>query len=61
MTEISKEEKLVAVRGFVPESLRNTFKAVCAEEGKTMSEVFSEFVEGYVAERRGKPNQKKPK
>jgi hypothetical protein len=26
-----------------------------------MSEVFSEFVEGYVAERRGKPNQKKPK
>jgi hypothetical protein len=58
MAEPLKEEKLVAVRGIVPESLRNSFKAACAEEGKTMSEVFTEFVEGYVAERRG---NKKPK
>ncbi|BAZ34107.1 thioredoxin [Cylindrospermum sp. NIES-4074] len=30
------------------ESLRNTFKAVCAKQGKNMSEVVTEFVEGYV-------------
>jgi hypothetical protein len=42
------EEKIVALRAFVPESLRNDFKAVCAKEGKNMSDVLSEFVEGYV-------------
>jgi hypothetical protein len=32
-------------------------RPVCAEEGKAMSEVFTEFVEDYVAERRGKPKK----
>jgi len=58
---LMSEEKTVTVRGLVPESLRNTFKAVCAEEGKNMSDVITEFVEDYVAERRGKPDKKKPK
>lgn len=39
------------------ESLKNTFKAVCAKEGKNMSEVITEFVETYVEEH--DPNFKK--
>ena len=46
------EEKIVSLRAFVPESLRNVFKAVCAEDGKNMSDVLTAFVEDYVAERR---------
>lgn len=45
------EQKVVALKTFVPEGLRNSFKAVCAKEGKTMSDVLAEFVEEYVKER----------
>jgi hypothetical protein len=40
----------VAVRIFMPESLRNHFKAVCAKQGRNMSEVVTEFVKEYVAQ-----------
>jgi hypothetical protein len=49
MTE--EKEKIVALRAFVPESLRNDFKSVCAKEGKNMSDVLTEFIESYVKER----------
>lgn len=42
------EQKKVAVKTFVSEELRNEFKAVCAMEGKNMSDVLAEFVESYV-------------
>lgn len=48
---VEKEEKIVALRAFVPESLRNDFKSVCAKEGKNMSDVLTEFIERYVRER----------
>jgi len=40
----------VAVRIFMPNLLRNSFKAVCAKQGKNMSEVVTEFVKDYVVE-----------
>lgn len=43
-------DKIISLRIFMPESLRNTFKAVCAKQGKNMSEVVNEFVREYVAE-----------
>lgn len=43
------DEKIISLRVFMPESLRNNFKAVCAKQGKNMSEVVSEFVTNYVA------------
>ncbi len=42
------DDKTISLRIFMPETLRNTFKAVCAKQGKNMSEVVTEFVEGYV-------------
>jgi predicted DNA-binding protein len=45
------EQKTVAVKTFVPEELRNSFKAACAKEGRNMSDVLAEFVEQYVNER----------
>jgi predicted DNA-binding protein len=33
---------------YLPEQLRSRFKAVCALEGKDMSEVVREFIEEYV-------------
>ena len=50
MTNTTKqqEEKTISLRIFMSESLRNTFKAVCAKQGKNMSEVVTEFVETYV-------------
>ncbi|WP_414589581.1 plasmid partition protein ParG [Scytonema sp. PCC 10023] len=44
------EEKIISLRIFMPESLRNSFKAVCAKQGKNMSEVVTEFVKDYVVE-----------
>ncbi|MDZ7969719.1 MAG: plasmid partition protein ParG [Nostoc sp. DedSLP03] len=46
----NEEEKIISLRVFMPESLRNNFKAVCAKQGKNMSEVVSDFVRDYVAE-----------
>lgn len=34
----------------MPESLKNSFKAVCAKQGKNMSEVVNEFAKEYVDE-----------
>jgi translation initiation factor 2 beta subunit (eIF-2beta)/eIF-5 len=45
-----KEEKLVAVRAFIPSELRNSFKSICVKQGVTMDSVISEFVEEYVQE-----------
>jgi len=42
------EEKTVAIRAFVSETVRNDFKAACAKAGVTMSDVLAEFIQGYV-------------
>ncbi|TFI52657.1 copy number control protein [Mastigocladus laminosus UU774] len=44
----------MSLRIFMPESLRNEFKAVCARQGKTMSDVVTEFVKEYIAKQNGK-------
>jgi metal-responsive CopG/Arc/MetJ family transcriptional regulator len=44
------ENKVISLRIFMPEKLRNEFKSVCARQGKNMSEVVTEFVEIYVKE-----------
>lgn len=44
------EDKVISLRIFMPEKLRNEFKSVCARQGRNMSEVVTEFVEGYVKE-----------
>jgi regulator of PEP synthase PpsR (kinase-PPPase family) len=49
------EQKTVAVKTFVSEELRNSFKAVCAKEGRNMSDVLAEFVEQYVNKREAPP------
>ena len=51
MTDADKE-KIVALRAFVSEKLRNDFKAVCAKEGKNMSDVLTDFVEDYVSRKK---------
>ncbi len=45
------EEDVVAIRAFIPKELRNDFKAACAKEGRSMSEVLSELMEQYVSKR----------
>jgi regulator of PEP synthase PpsR (kinase-PPPase family) len=50
------EQKTVAVKTFVSEELRNSFKAACAKEGRNMSDVLAEFVEQYVNKREAPPN-----
>lgn len=47
---MESEEKIISLRIFMPEDLRNEFKAVCARQGRNMSEVVTEFVKGYVTE-----------
>lgn len=47
-----KEEKTVRVQILMPETLRNQFKGVTASEGKTMGEVLTDFVQGYVKKKR---------
>ena len=58
------EEKIISLRVFMPESLRNEFKAVCARQGRNMSEVINDFVLDYVARiqnpNQGKPNDRDP-
>ena len=56
------EEKLVAVKAFVPESTRNAFKAACAKKGITMSDTLSKFIEAFINEEEHKthsPNKDK--
>lgn len=45
---MAQEDKTISLRIFMPESLRNSFKAVCAKQGKNMSEVVNEFAKKYV-------------
>ncbi len=45
-----EEDKVISLRIFMPESLKNSFKAVCAKQGKNMSEVVNDFAKGYVNE-----------
>jgi metal-responsive CopG/Arc/MetJ family transcriptional regulator len=45
----NQDDKTISLRIFMQESLRNTFKAVCAKQGKNMSEVVTEFIEEYIA------------
>ena len=45
---VDKEEKLVALRAFIPPRLRNEFKSICVKEGLTMNDVILEFVEDFV-------------
>ncbi len=47
---MSEAEKPVFVRGRVPESVRARFKAVCALEGRDMSDVLNELIEKWLAE-----------
>jgi hypothetical protein len=51
-------EKPVFVRGRVPESLRARFKSTCALEGRDMSDVLRELIEGWLAANEN-PLQKK--
>lgn len=53
------EEKLVAVKAFVPESTRNAFKAACAKKGITMSDTLSKFIETFIDEEEHKKNSLK--
>jgi hypothetical protein len=43
------EEKIISLRIFISELLRNEFKAACARQGKNMSEVVTDFAKDYVA------------
>jgi hypothetical protein len=45
------EQKKVVVKALVTQELRNEFKAFCAKEGKNMSDVLVEYIEGYVKRR----------
>ena len=46
-----KEDKIISLRIFMSQDLRNTFKSVCAKEGKNMSEVITEYVKEYVKDK----------
>lgn len=47
---MESEDKIISLRIFMPEDLKNEFKAVCARQGANMSEVVVKFVKGYVEE-----------
>ncbi|HAZ44428.1 MAG TPA: ParG [Cyanobacteria bacterium UBA11369] len=51
---MSEKQKLVIVKTSIPEELRNSFKAVCAKEGRNMNDVLSNLIEQYVKEREDK-------
>lgn len=53
------EEKLVAVKAFVPETTRNAFKAACAKKGVTMSDTLSKFIENFIDEEEHKSHSSK--
>jgi metal-responsive CopG/Arc/MetJ family transcriptional regulator len=48
---LSEKQKLVVVKTSIPEELRNSFKAVCAKEGKNMTDVLFDMIQEYVEER----------
>ena len=52
---MSEKQKLVVVKTSIPEELRNSFKAVCAKEGKNMTDVLFDMIQDYVEERETPP------
>ena len=48
--KVLMNKKVVAVKAFISEELRNSFKSACAKEGKTMSDTLTSFIEQYVTE-----------
>ena len=58
---MSEAEKPVFIRGRVPESVRARFKAVCALEGRDMSDVLNELIEKWLAENEKPSSFKKVK
>ncbi len=58
---MSEAENQVFVRGRVPESLRARFKATCALEGRDMSDVLRELIEGWLEENEKSSSAKKGK
>jgi metal-responsive CopG/Arc/MetJ family transcriptional regulator len=52
---LSEKQKLVVVKTSIPEELRNSFKAVCAKEGKNMTDVLFDMIQDYVEERETPP------
>jgi hypothetical protein len=61
MADKSKsDEKLVAIRAFIPPQLRNSFKSICVKQGITMDSVISHFIEEYV-EKHEQPDKGKGK
>jgi len=52
---LSEKQKLVVVKTSIPEELRNSFKAVCAKDGKNMTDVLFDMIQEYVEERETPP------
>jgi len=52
---LSENQKLVVVKTSIPEELRNSFKAVCAKEGKNMTDVLFDMIQDYVEARETSP------
>jgi N-acyl-D-aspartate/D-glutamate deacylase len=52
---LSENQKLVVVKTSIPEELRNSFKAVCAKEGKNMTDVLFDMIQDYVEARETPP------
>ncbi len=42
------EKKMVAVKAFVDEEVRNSFKAACAKKGTTMSDTLAAFIKKFI-------------
>ncbi|HEY9637999.1 MAG TPA: plasmid partition protein ParG [Coleofasciculaceae cyanobacterium] len=53
---MSEKQKLVVVKTSIPEQLRNSFKAVCAKEGRNMTDVLFDMIQEYVEERETPPH-----
>ncbi|MEL6163218.1 MAG: copy number control protein [Cyanobacteria bacterium J06628_3] len=54
---MSKEDKTVSFRVFLPESLRTEFKVWCAKEGTNMSEKSRELIEQWIESRINQSNK----
>jgi len=53
-----QDEKLVAIKGDISESLRVRFKKTCVEHRVTISETLAMLIEQWVEEKEGKENSK---
>ncbi len=53
------EKKVVAVKAFVSEEVRNLFKAACAKKGTTMSDALAAMIDDFIEqEEQSTPKQK---